>query len=235
MSTESLQLGSFFDQLQMVVGMLQLEPAKGLSALTPLVEALPETLTGARSTVVLAQLAAVLARVAQEADPGVRELITDHTRTALNLSMRYGEWKQHLRDGVDVLRKAGASGSISCSSFCPRDLAILLQIIDEQYTRSTLTLSELSRRLDRSLGHLSRMMHRYLGHGFRAYLRLRRIEAAEDMLRRTSLTLKQVAEAAGFSNASQFSRQYKAVRGVPPSAVRHVNRGYQKTTSSSNN
>ena len=43
---------------------------------------------------------------------------------------------------------------------------------------------------------------------------------AEDLLRRTDLSLAEIAEKCGFANAFSFSRSFRREHGIPPAAYR---------------
>ncbi|NNE23022.1 MAG: helix-turn-helix domain-containing protein, partial [Rhizobiales bacterium] len=51
---------------------------------------------------------------------------------------------------------------------------------------------------------------------------LLRLERAEQLLTYTAMTVRDVGLACGFASMAQFSRQYKAHHGFPPSQTRRV-------------
>lgn len=57
------------------------------------------------------------------------------------------------------------------------------------------------------------------------YVRNARIERASELLRTTSLTIREVAEAVGFSRQSHFCTAFTQDRGISPSAYRRSCRG----------
>ena len=52
-----------------------------------------------------------------------------------------------------------------------------------------------------------------------------RIQAAEEMLAKTDLTISEIAYRTGFNDPKYFSRVYKRFAGCTPSETRSYNRG----------
>jgi hypothetical protein len=77
------------------------------------------------------------------------------------------------------------------------------------------------RRTARSAACLSRVFRKQYGCGPSAALELVRLERASTMLTRSNLSIGQVANACGFADPLYFSRRFRAVHGIPPSAYRH--------------
>ena len=53
-----------------------------------------------------------------------------------------------------------------------------------------------------------------------AFYRDLRLATARDLLRRSGLSIGEIAEASGFGDAALFSRRFKARYGIPPSRAR---------------
>lgn len=70
--------------------------------------------------------------------------------------------------------------------------------------------------------HLSRAFHRRFGSPVRAYIREARVRAAADLLRRSSLTLADVAAGTGFADQSHLTRVFKQVTGATPGRYRRT-------------
>ena len=58
--------------------------------------------------------------------------------------------------------------------------------------------------------------------GFARRRRARRIDAARELLRTSSLTMKEIAATVGFGDSSQFSRQFTRMMGVTPTHFRRA-------------
>jgi transcriptional regulator GlxA family with amidase domain len=54
------------------------------------------------------------------------------------------------------------------------------------------------------------------------YRARRRVDAAAELLRRSSLTNREIAEAVGFSDEHHFARQFRAVTGLSTTAYRRT-------------
>jgi AraC family transcriptional regulator len=70
--------------------------------------------------------------------------------------------------------------------------------------------------------HLSRAFHRRFGSPVAAYLRQVRVRAAAELLRRSSLTLADVAAGTGFADQSHLTRVFKQVTGLTPGRYRRA-------------
>jgi AraC family transcriptional regulator len=55
-------------------------------------------------------------------------------------------------------------------------------------------------------------------------IRQQRLIAAKELLRRTDLSLQEIALKCGFSTAFSFSRSFRKQYGIPPSVYRSENR-----------
>lgn len=90
--------------------------------------------------------------------------------------------------------------------------------IDAHLTQP-LVVGELARRLGVSAGHLHRCFHRRYGVSILAHQTAGRMAIAEGLLREGS-AVADAALAAGYRDPFYFSRQFKRLRGVPPSRLR---------------
>jgi len=87
---------------------------------------------------------------------------------------------------------------------------------------------ELAALIGVSRRQLERILREYYGLSFTEKVTATRIELAKDMLGRTALPVRDVAEAAGFSSLEYFSRVFKRQVGLPPGAYRE---GHAETAS----
>jgi AraC-like DNA-binding protein len=93
-------------------------------------------------------------------------------------------------------------------------------LIEERYGNPELTVRTAARDLGISTEHLCRLLKRHTGCTFVSILRGARVRAARQLLRTTNLSMKQIADRAGFSSASRFDRDFKNVSGIPPTEYR---------------
>lgn len=99
-----------------------------------------------------------------------------------------------------------------------------VRIIHDQGKDGPLRLGQVAREVGLSARHLSEVFHRATGTTFVAYLARIRVEHAQQLLRRSSLRVSEVAERAGFRSLSQFNRTFQRLAGQPPRAYRAKHR-----------
>ncbi|MDX5627257.1 MULTISPECIES: AraC family transcriptional regulator [unclassified Brenneria] len=83
-----------------------------------------------------------------------------------------------------------------------------------------LTLAELAAEAGLSEFHFARMFRQSEGMAPHQYILTRRLARAEEMLRRSALSITEIALLCGFSSASHLSHRFKSERGITPSALR---------------
>ncbi len=104
-----------------------------------------------------------------------------------------------------------------------RQIQAVVDEIDESIRHrddAPLTLRFLSRKLGYSQFHTTRKFHELSGVSFREYLRLRRLAFALIDVRDTRKTFLDIAVDFGFSSHEAFTRAFKALYGVTPTAYR---------------
>lgn len=110
-----------------------------------------------------------------------------------------------------------------------RDTEILcdrvVQIIDEQYSDETLSLTGVSNELAVSPNYLSALIKKTKKKNFITLLTERRMKAAYDMLVCSGLKVLEIAEKCGYSDQHYFSYCFKKFYGDSPNKVRSANRG----------
>ncbi|WP_461671154.1 helix-turn-helix domain-containing protein, partial [Mycobacterium tuberculosis] len=94
----------------------------------------------------------------------------------------------------------------------------------KQYIRDNLdgnlALPEVARQLNLSERHLSRLFASNILESFTDVVKKERIRAAEALLLRSVLPIKDIAERVGFSSVHYFTRIFSAHKGLPPAAFR---------------
>lgn len=83
-------------------------------------------------------------------------------------------------------------------------------------------LSQLARELDMSVSSLSHQFKRVTGTSVMGYLTACRVAAAKKHLTGTDMSIGQIVEACGFSDASNFSRLFRQQVGCSPSQFRQA-------------
>ena len=119
-----------------------------------------------------------------------------------------------------------ARGLVSQSQ--KRDTEILcdrvMQIIEENYSDETLSLTDVANMLSVSPNYLSALIKKVKKKNFITLLTERRMTAAHDMLVYTGVKILEVAERCGYSDQHYFSYCFKKFYGESPSKVRSLYR-----------
>lgn len=79
-----------------------------------------------------------------------------------------------------------------------------------------LTLNQIAQSVNLSRSRLHYLFRTQLGMPTIQYVKMRRLERARDLLRSTSLTVKEVRVRVGLRDRSHFARQFKKMYGVTP-------------------
>ena len=129
---------------------------------------------------------------------------------ALNHRAARGSWSAELD------RLVSAIGLESCGVDHPESVHKILRVIDDRFREPHLKLLDVAAEARLSPCHVSRVLKRHTGSGFVAHVRHRRIVEAHRLLADPLLSMKEIAAAAGFGDASQFTRQFKQSAGASP-------------------
>jgi len=85
-----------------------------------------------------------------------------------------------------------------------------------------LTLEELGQEADVHPVHLSRVFRRCIGEGVGEYVRRLRIRKACEQMLRPAATLADISFGLGFADQSHFTRAFRRITGMSPSAFRRI-------------
>lgn len=95
-----------------------------------------------------------------------------------------------------------------------------LRLISTELNNQRLTVADLADELDISPSRLRQLFAVELGVQPKGYIRKLRLSRARILLENSSLSIKEVMATVGFSDPSDFAREYKKLFGVPPSVCR---------------
>jgi transcriptional regulator GlxA family with amidase domain len=84
-----------------------------------------------------------------------------------------------------------------------------------------LSMDEISNLVGVSRRQMERLFQRYLGQVPTKYYLELRLQRARELLSQTSLTVTEIAVICGFLSPPHFSKCYRSVFGLSPSAERH--------------
>ena len=87
---------------------------------------------------------------------------------------------------------------------------------------STITVESLSRALYISKNKLYKLFHTAFGTTVNEYVTNERITVARELLEKSSSSVSSIAQATGFSSDAYFSRSFKRIVGMSPSAYRRA-------------
>jgi len=102
----------------------------------------------------------------------------------------------------------------------PAWLERIVEIIEADLANAP-GLSSLAAEVGAHPAHVSRAFRRTYGETIGAYVRRRRVEEADRALAEGTLSLAEIAAAAGFSDQAHFTRVFRRHFGLPPGERRH--------------
>jgi AraC-like DNA-binding protein len=85
-----------------------------------------------------------------------------------------------------------------------------------QHADQNWTITEMSKSIGYSPSYLSQLFKQYKGLTITAFLKEVRIHRSKEMLTYSDLSIKQIAEKAGFKTVHHFSRVFKEMEGITP-------------------
>jgi transcriptional regulator GlxA family with amidase domain len=89
-----------------------------------------------------------------------------------------------------------------------------------QATNSRISVASMSRRLNLSSGRFRELFKEETGQSPKRYLKKLRMERAEELLRSTFLSIKEITFLIGMNDVSHFVRDFKKEFGLKPSQLR---------------
>lgn len=105
------------------------------------------------------------------------------------------------------------------SSQLPKLVQDTLELIREE-VHEHITVSWLSKKLAVNPSYLTRLFKSHMNISIKEYINQIRMNRAADLLMTTDMTIEDIAELLGFSGSPSFSKAFKSIRGMSPSAFR---------------
>lgn len=105
----------------------------------------------------------------------------------------------------------------------PENLSLIALLHEIQQHYRTVTLKSLAEKFYFTEEHLSRLIKKATGKNFSALLRETRISQAKLLVTRTELSMEQIGEMVGYSDASSFTKAFKSCVGQSPAQYRKQN------------
>ena len=103
------------------------------------------------------------------------------------------------------------------------DMLSALEYINSHYQEPELSVEQVSEVIHISPSYFSRMFREISELSFPEYVNNLRLNYASELLKTKRLSVKEVAQKAGFSGTSYFSAQFKKKYGISPSSYRNEN------------
>ena len=100
----------------------------------------------------------------------------------------------------------------------------VLNYLDENYTNSDLSQTQVADYFQVSVYSLSKMFNNQVGMGFAKYINSKRIEYAKELLVTTELSVKEIAGMVGVLDDNYFSRLFRKTVGISPLEFRNQNK-----------
>lgn len=97
---------------------------------------------------------------------------------------------------------------------------MILKVVQEQKGLLQFGMTETSKILGLSEPYLLRLFQREVGKTFREHLRDVRMSRAAQLLKQDSRSIKQIALECGYSDLSNFYRDFKTVHSITPREMR---------------
>ena len=96
------------------------------------------------------------------------------------------------------------------------------QYVSDNYMDSNLSLNSVGDYVGISASYLSELWREVTGEKFSVYLGMLRVEKAQQLLKTTKLTTKEIGFRCGFNSLQNFIRVFKKYTGVPPGQFRET-------------
>jgi AraC-like DNA-binding protein len=221
----TFRIGQTVDRWQVLAGdvSLGLAPRDLVRRARKLAEELPSAMTAVELVVVQRVTAQVLSGIARSLGALNRQEFSGPFMTWTNSTPIWKGWKTDLIRLLDQWRDILDK---SCDAGVPNEsrLARAIEFLDIRFSDPALSLADLARVLQVSSCHASRLLQRETGRGFKAHVHSRRVTRAQELLRTTLDSIKEVAFEVGFASGSQLGRHFKRLAGMTPCEYRHLSR-----------
>lgn len=109
--------------------------------------------------------------------------------------------------------------SITSSGGIPREIQAVKELMDSRLS-GRITMAELGSVAGKSQDYVNKYFKHYFGTSPYDYFLKRKIEIAKELLKSTTLSVKEIAFKLSFDDQHYFSGAFKKITGVPPSKYR---------------
>jgi len=120
---------------------------------------------------------------------------------------------------MSVIARLNSSERTKTFSAHRKRLERVVDLIEQDYA-APLRAEDLAGTAGLSLAHFNRLFRQWTGASPMRYLEARRVEVARQLLEHEAAAVHEVAQRCGFADPYHFSRVFKRVEGISPSAFR---------------
>ena len=96
----------------------------------------------------------------------------------------------------------------------------VMQFLEEHYSNRALSQTMVADHFHLSIYSLSRMFKKQFGMSFSEYVNGKRLEKSRELLLSTVLSVKEIADEVGFTDANYFTRLFRQNFGISPTDFR---------------
>lgn len=98
---------------------------------------------------------------------------------------------------------------------------VFVQYINEHY--ATVTLEEMSKKFGYSTQQIRRIIKKHFGYSYTTCVQFKRMGVAMNLLSKTDIPIKRIAEFVGLDSVEYFCRRFRAEKGMTPTEFRKLN------------
>lgn len=124
---------------------------------------------------------------------------------------------------INGLRNNMSSPAVADHTSENQQLQDILSYINENYCRCDFSMQEVAEHFSMLPSNMSSFFKEQMQQNMLDYLIDLRMELAKELLRTTTLPLKDISEQVGYYNVSSFIRRFKTHEGITPNSYRFQN------------
>jgi AraC-like DNA-binding protein len=131
-------------------------------------------------------------------------------------------WSQNLGRFATSCATALEEGQAGSSPTADRDrVSAMLASIEERFTSPVISLATIAQASGLSRWHSARLLKASTGATFTEHVHRRRVEEAERLLVRTTLSIKEIAVQVGYANSGRLAHHFRRGHDTTPRAFRY--------------
>lgn len=124
----------------------------------------------------------------------------------------------NIRAGLSERMEKGESDS----NYKKRSIEELLAYVDEHYMDDNFSVKYLAYYFDTSVSNLSHFFKKNTGMSISQYVEITKIEKAKQMMKESSMSIREIAAELGYTNSTTFIEMFKRYENVTPGKYREM-------------